>query len=89
MMFAPDEDIFEIRHKSTLIHCERMRLPGPPAFHVVFSSTRAPLVVTRALDNSNNYFWTSVPEGRQSEAEGVGRLIEDYFDKKDKRNVLL
>jgi hypothetical protein len=25
------------------------------------------------------FFWTSIPEGRQKEAEGVGKLIEEYL----------
>jgi len=25
------------------------------------------------------FFWTSIPEGRQKEAEGVGKLIEEIL----------
>jgi hypothetical protein len=53
------------------------------AFHVTFSSSREPLVVARATGREGNLFWTSIPEGRQKEAEGVGMLIEDYLSNKE------
>jgi len=46
---------------------------------VTFSINRTPLVVTRALHSNAYRFWTSIPEGRQQEAEEVGALISEYF----------
>ena len=54
-------------------------MPGRYAFHIKFSSTRKPLLVVRATDINRDKFWTSMPEGRQMEAEGVGKLIEKYI----------
>lgn len=49
-------------------------------FRIVFSDKRPPLVVTESLSNGQ-LFWTSVPQGRQKEAEFFGRLIEEKLKK--------
>ena len=84
----PDE-LFELPDKQfsltvggTVLNCERMNLPGFVAFHIVFNSSREPLVVARAKGQDRPFFWTSIPEGRQKEAEGVGKLIEEYLKEK-------
>jgi hypothetical protein len=43
-------------------------------FRIVFSDNRPPLVVIEATALGRP-FWTSIPEGRQREAEFFGRLI--------------
>ena len=48
-------------------------------FRIVFSDKRPPLVITRAEHSNVHKFWTSIPEGRQKEAEEVGTLISEYF----------
>lgn len=65
-------------HKVTL-SCQRLNLPGYVAFKIDFSSDREPIVVARAKGMDKPFFWTSIPEGRQKEAEGVGKLIEEYL----------
>jgi len=59
---------------------EKLNLPGFNAFRVSFSSARKPIVIARASDINAVRFWTSIPEGRQQEAEGVGALIEEYLN---------
>lgn len=81
-MFDNKEDRFEIRYKDVVMAVERLKLPGYVAFRVVFSSERKPLVVARAPNADMAKFWTSIPEGRQKEAEGMGKLIEEYFQSK-------
>ena len=49
-------------------------------FRIVFSDTRPPLVVIESLTNGRP-FWTSVPQGRQKEAEFFGKLIEEKLKK--------
>ena len=79
-MFDTKEDNFEITYKETVMQVERLTLPGYKAFRVVFNnSKRQPLVVARATNANAVRFWTSIPEGRQKEAEGMGKLIEEYF----------
>ena len=81
-MFEKTEDHFTIQYKSVVMDVTRLDLQGYTAFRVEFSSTRKPLVIARATDIDKDKFWTSIPEGRQKEAEGVGQLIEEYFQGK-------
>jgi hypothetical protein len=81
-MFDTKEDKFDIRYKNVVMAVERLKLPGYIAFRVVFSSGRQPLVLARATNADAAKFWTSIPEGRQKEAEGMGKLIEEYFQSK-------
>ncbi len=60
-----------------------LNLPGYTAFRVSFSSKRKPIVVARVKKESGLNFWTSIPEGRQKEAEGVGKLINEYLKSKE------
>jgi hypothetical protein len=79
-MFDTKEDNFEITYKETVMQVERLKLAGYNAFRVVFNnSKRQPLVVARATNANAVHFWTSIPEGRQKEAQGMGKLIEEYF----------
>lgn len=82
-MFDSKEDHFEIVYKETVMKVERLNIPGYTAFQVVFSSQRKPLVVARGMHADDHEFWTSIPEGRQKEAEGMGKLIEAYFQSKE------
>lgn len=70
---------FEIKYGSTTVYINPVELPDRLALHASFSSSRKPIVVIRAHRSNGDRFWTSVPEGRQSEAEGIGKLIEDYL----------
>ena len=72
---------FELELNGVKMDVQELDVPGHVAFRVIFSSNRKPLVVARARDFDHNRFWTSIPEGRQKEAEGVGKLIEEYFQK--------
>jgi hypothetical protein len=76
---AKNENNFELELNGVRMHVARLNLPGHVAFRIEFSSTRKPLVIARATDAEAAKFWTSIPEGRQPEAEGVGKLIEAYF----------
>ncbi|MFC4231497.1 hypothetical protein ACFOW1_06335 [Parasediminibacterium paludis] len=78
------EDKFELTYGATTIAVERFTIGKTIAYKAVFSSKRPPLVLTRATNFELGKFWTSIPEGRQKEAEGVGEMIEDYLLKKQK-----
>ena len=81
MLTTPEK--FELELNGVKMIVEELDLPGHTAFKVGFSSNRKPIIVTRTHD-FDRVFWTSVPEGRQKEAEGVGALIEEYFKKQNK-----
>jgi hypothetical protein len=72
-------DKFEITYGSTTIAVERFSIGKTIAYKAVFSSKRQPLIITKANNFELSKFWTSIPEGRQQEAEGLGELIEDYL----------
>lgn len=73
---------FELNLNSVSMQVQQLDIPGFKAFRVVFSSPRQPIVVARSWDADKQVFWTSIPEGRQKEAEGVGQLIEAYLQNK-------
>ncbi len=81
-MIQPSES-FDLELNGVSMKVHELDIPKYTAFRVVFSSTRPPIVVARTKDADKNIFWTSIPEGRQKEAEGVGKLIEEYFQKKE------
>jgi len=70
---------FELELNGVKMNVVELNIPGSTAFKVSFSSDRKPIVVARATNADAARFWTSIPEGRQKEAEGVGKLIEEYF----------
>ncbi len=74
---------FDLELNGVKMKVNELDLPGYTSFRIVFSSQRPPLVVARSKDTDRNTFWTSIPEGRQKEAEGVGKLIEEYFKKQN------
>jgi len=77
-------ETFELELNGVRMKVNELDIPQFTAFRVVFSSNRPPIVVARSKDADATVFWTSIPEGRQREAEGVGKLIEQYFQKKEK-----
>ena len=74
-----DENNFTLQSHGVTLTVRRLNLPGHVVFRVEFSSAREPIVVARATNADTKRFWTSIPEGRQKEAEGVGKLLEQYF----------
>jgi hypothetical protein len=78
-LFKQKDQTFSFESHNVTLTCERLDLPKYVAFRVSFSSEREPIVVARAKGMDRPFFWTSIPEGRQKEAEGVGKLIEDYL----------
>ena len=81
-LFNDFEDSFTFEAHGVSLTCERVDLPRVVAYRIVFSSKRDPIVITQAKSPDNSKFWTSIPEGRQKEAEGVGRLIDEYLKNK-------
>ncbi|MGZ5219793.1 MAG: hypothetical protein ACXWC7_06935 [Chitinophagaceae bacterium] len=75
---------FELELNGVKMQVEGLNLPGYTAFRVSFSSSRLPIVVARATKDGGGKFWTSIPEGRQKEAEGIGKLIGQYHNSQTK-----
>ena len=72
-------DIFVLDFKDGKIRVQRHFVASQTIYRIIFSDKRDPLVVTRALTDNAARWWTSIPEGRQREAEEIGPLIADYI----------
>ena len=66
---------FELAFKDGGITIQRYSISSHTIYRVVFSDKRQPLVITRAVTDNAAHWWTSIPEGRQKEAEEIGTLI--------------
>lgn len=75
----PDADTFTITFQSAVLHVQEHFLAGATIFHIRFPDQRRPLVITRATDDARKHWWTSIPEGRQKEAQEIGPLIEAHI----------
>ena len=72
---------FILELNGVTMNVAELSIPGWVAFRVQFSSARKPIVIARALNANAERFWTSIPEGRQQEAEAIGKLIEEHLKK--------
>jgi hypothetical protein len=69
---------FTIIYNEAELHVEWLSINGVSIFRVPVNN-QSPLFITRADKENGKKFWTSVPEGRQAEAEAIGPLIEAWY----------
>ncbi|OJU26831.1 MAG: hypothetical protein BGN92_07035 [Sphingobacteriales bacterium 41-5] len=69
---------FQIDYKGSILKVEKHFVSNRNIFRVLFPNNQRPLLLVRAVRDNGSFFWTSVPEGRQSEAEIIGKLIQEY-----------
>ena len=55
------------------------KIKSAKVFHLVFAARRPSLNSTIATNDDGGKFWTSVPEGRQEEAELAGKAVAAYL----------
>ena len=72
-------DLFELKLKAGTINVNQHLVSNVIIYRIIFSDHRIPLIITRALTNNAEHWWTSVPEGRQKEANEIGPLIAAYI----------
>ena len=82
-LFNTNDENFSIDAHGVILTCERLDIPKQVVYSVKFSSARKPIVVARAKFEDSDARWTSIPEGRQREAEGVGAIIDEYLSRKE------
>jgi hypothetical protein len=70
---------FEIEWKGSPVGVHTFEINNQRVFRVMIKS---PIVILRANHEEGYKFWTSIPEGRQSEAKAIGPLIEQYYRSK-------
>ena len=78
------EPPFHLEMNGSSIKVSEHELAGKRVFHVHFDDTKKPLVITVGLGLRDQKFWTSIPQGRQEEAERIGKLIAEYIRAKKK-----
>ena len=76
-----DQDTsFEIEFKGyPATVTEEPRINGRRIFLIRFTDGRKPLFILVAQRADYSKFWTSSPEGRQSEAEQAGPIVARYL----------
>ena len=82
-LFNTNDEEFSFESHGVMIMCKRLDIQKHVAYHINFSSPRKPIVIARAKFVDSDIRWTSIPEGRQKEAEGIGKLIDEYLSKKE------
>lgn len=55
------------------------KVGGDWVYIIRFPDGRSSLMLTLATQQKGGHFWTSVPEGRQREAELFGPMITDHY----------
>ena len=72
---------FEVIFNDRPVVVRELSASGRPLFLVALPASK-PMVITTATGADGQVFWTSVPEGRQDQAQAFGKLIEAHFRKK-------
>lgn len=78
------EQPFTISDGEAIIQVSEHSLEGERVFHLEFPDKRKPLNLVVAEMPGGKKWWTSLPQGRQQEAEQFGKLIADYIRSKRK-----
>jgi hypothetical protein len=78
---ANEPEIMVLEYKSVKIKVQEHLVANQTVYRVVFSDNRNPLALLRTTNGATR-FWTSIPEGRQREAEEIGDLIAAHIKSK-------
>jgi len=82
-LIGTNDEKFSFDSHGVIIMCQRIEIGKNIAYHVTFSSKRKPIIIARAKFVESSDTWTSIPEGRQKEAMGIGMLIDQYLSQKE------
>lgn len=74
-----DPKAFDIELNGLAAHVTGHTIRSAKVFHIVYSNSKPALNITVAENSDGVKFWTSVPEGRQEEAEFAGKVIASYI----------
>ena len=78
-MFEPEH--FEVTYENSILKISEHTVVEQTVFRVQFPDGKKPLILTRSQTASGK-IWMSIPQGRQKEAEEIGRLIVVYYKSK-------
>ena len=74
-----DPKVFDIELFGHIASVDVHAIKSAKIFHITFGDKRKPLNITVATNDDGDKFWTSVPEGRQEEAEFAGKAVAAYL----------
>lgn len=74
-----DPRLFDIELNGKTVQVSSHTIKTAKVFHVVYPDRKPALNITIAENSDGEKFWTSIPEGRQEEAEFAGKAIGDYI----------
>jgi len=74
-----DPKTFEIELYGQLAKVSDHTIKSARVFHIIYPNSKTPLNITIAEDTDGVKFWTSIPEGRQEEAEFAGKAVAAYL----------
>jgi len=74
-----DPKAFDIELNGLVAHVTDHTIKSAKVFHIVYPNSKPALNITVAENSDGVKFWTSVPEGRQEEAEFAGKVIAAYI----------
>ncbi|QIH33444.1 hypothetical protein [Sphingobacterium sp. DR205] len=72
---------FELEVDGVKIIVTEHTVQDQQVYRLIFDDKRSPLVITRAVTWHGD-LWTSLPQGRQEEAEKFGKLVSEYLNRK-------
>lgn len=72
---------FEVEAEGIKIMVSEHTVHDQQVYRLIFNDKRAPLVITRATTWQGKT-WTSIPQGRQQEAETFGQIVTQYLDRR-------
>ena len=75
---------FTIFYAGKTVSVEPIRKGNSFLFMIIFPDGTPRLAITRAVGEDMHKFWTSIPEGRQKEAERIGPLIVSHYQQLQK-----
>lgn len=74
-----DPKSFDVELHRQIVRVSGHKIKSSRVFHLVFPDRKPALNITIAENSDGEKFWTSVPEGRQEEAEFAGKVIAAYI----------
>jgi hypothetical protein len=74
----PGPNTFELRYGQHKMRVDRVEAAGQVLYRAIYPLAK-PLILARAKDSNDHYFWTSIPDGRLKEAQEIGKLIEEHL----------
>lgn len=74
-----DPRIFEVELNGQMVRVSDNTIKSARVFHIVYPNRKPVLNITIAENSDGVKFWTSLPEGRQEEAEFAGKVIATYI----------